>query len=317
LEVVAMRIERTLVALAVSAIVSFIAGCSATAPSAQPVVARPPAVTEIRPTATQTLIYACEFTANTCVWYVRGVNRLAGSITGLSLPSGVGVDAAGNVYIANLGAQDVPVYAKGSTTLVRTLDDSGHLPIDVKVDSDGTVYVANIQDVNSATGSVSVYAPGSTTISRVIKDPTLVNPTGIAVDEHHELIVCFDDSNGGDCDEFVHARGPGHIVVSDFPATMEGVAFDKAGNIAVQNANYGTFYFQANFSPCNADQTNGSEMYLAFDRGGNHIYKTNAGGFIEENAYLPCFGSTLVKKYDAGLNGNVPYGVATDPAPGL
>src|SRR5215469_4652198 len=313
-----MRIERTLVAVAASAAISFFGGCSAaTTPSANPIFARPPAVAQTRPAATQTLIYTCEFTANTCVWYVHGVNRVAGSITGLSLPNGVGVDSAGNVYIANFGAQNVPVYAKGSTTLVRTLDDSGHFPIDVKVDSDGTVYVANNQDANSASGSVSVYAPGSTTISRVIKDPTFGNPTGIAVDEHHELIVCFDDNApGGDCDEFVHARGPGLIEISDFPASMEGVAFDNAGNIAVQNANYGTFYFQPNFSMCSADQTNGSEMYLAFDRSNGDIYKTNAGGFIEENAYSPCNGGTPERKYDAGLNGNVPYGVAVDPGSG-
>src|SRR5215471_5701394 len=158
-----MRIERTLAAAAASAAISILAGCSATAtaPSTNPVLSNPPGFAQSRPAATQTLIYACEFTANTCVWYVRGINRVAGSITGLSLPSGVGVDSAGNVYIANFGAQNVPVYAKGSTTLLRTLDDSGHLPIDVKVASDGTVFVANNQDVNSATGSVSVYAPGS------------------------------------------------------------------------------------------------------------------------------------------------------------
>src|SRR4029077_6031918 len=99
-----------------------------------------------------------------------GPTAVAATLGGLSLPSGVGVDTAGNVYVANFGGQDVPVYAKGSTTLIKTLDDSGHLPVDVKVDRNGTVYVANLQDVNGTSGSISVYAPGSTTITRVITD---------------------------------------------------------------------------------------------------------------------------------------------------
>lgn len=313
-----MRIERTLITAAASAATLFFAACSATAPSANPVVARPPDLAPLRPAATQTLIYACEFTANTCVWYVRGMNRLAGSITGLSLPSGVGVDSSGNVYIANFAAQNVPVYAKGSTTLVRTLDDSGHLPIDVKVDRNGTVYVANNQDTNSSNGSISVFAPGSTTVSRVITDPNFGNVTGIAIDEYHELVACYNNSNGGFCDEFVGARGRGTTVVSNANSPgMEGVAFDNAGNLAVQNVLAGTQYFNAAFSSCGNDPVNGQEMYLAFDRAGGDIYKTNTGGFIEEDAYTACSGATLEKEYDAGLNGNVPYGVTLDPGPGI
>ena len=313
-----MRIERTL-AVATVAMLSF-SGCSASAPSANPVVVRPPVFAQIQPTATatQTLIYACEFTANTCVWYVRGMNRVAGSITGLSLPSGVGVDSSGNIYIANLAAQNVPVYAKGSTTLVRTLDDSGHLPVDVKVGANGTVYVANVQDVNSSNGSISVFAPGSTTVTRVITDPNFGSVTGVAIDENHELVACYNNASGGFCDEFVGARGHGTTVVSNPNSPgMEGVAFDNAGNLAVQNVLDGTQYFNAAFSSCGNDPVNGQEMYLAFDRAGGDIYKTNTGGFIEEDAYTACSGATLEKKYDAGLNGNVPYGVTLDPGPGI
>src|SRR5215470_9564212 len=118
MEIDVMRIERTLAAAA-SAAIMLLAGCSMNAPVTNPVVAPPPAK-NVRPNATQTLIYVCEFTANVCVWYVHGMNRVAGTIGGLSLPSGIGVDAAGDVYIANFAAQNVPVYAKGSTTLLRT-----------------------------------------------------------------------------------------------------------------------------------------------------------------------------------------------------
>lgn len=315
-----MRIERILVAAAASTAISVFAGCSANSTAENTLLARPPtnSTTSIRPAAAQTLIYACEFTANACVWYVHGMNQVAGTLTGLSLPSGVGVDSAGNVYVANFGAQNVPVYAKGSTVVLRTLDDSGHLPVDVKVDPSGTVYVANLQDTNSSSGSISVYAPGSTTIARVITDPNFGTVTGIAIDEHRELVACYNNSNGGFCDEFVHARGHGTTVVSNPGAPgMEGVAFDNAGNLAVQSVLTGTQYFTTSFSACGTDPVNGEEMYLAFDRSAGDIYKTNTGSFIEEDAYSACSGATLEKKYDAGLNGNVPYGVAVDPASGI
>lgn len=302
-------------AFAISSIAA--AGCAADRTSS-PVIAPLGglAFSTTRPSATQTLIYACEFTANQCVWYVRGHNAVAGTLTGLSLPSGVGVDAAGNVYVANFGAQDVPVYAKGSTTLLRTLDDSGHLPVDVKVDANGTVYVANLQDVNSSSGSVSVFAPGSTTITRLITDPNFGTVTGVAVDEQHELITCYNNARGGLCDEFVHARGHGSLVVvadTGSPGGVQGAAFDPADNLAVQDVLSGTQYFTSGFAKCGTDPMNGEEMYVAFDRSGGDVYKSNAGGFIEEDAYAPCSGATLEKRYDAGLNGAVPYGVAVDP----
>ena len=304
----------SIAALAAVSIVSF-AGCAARqVPSS--VVQLPPGsgVAAVRPSATQTLLYACAFTANECVWYVRGHDVVAGTLTGLSLPSGVGVDTAGNVYVANFGAQNIPVYARGSTTLVKTLDDGGHLPVDVKVDANGTVYVANLQDVNRSSGSISVFAPGSTTITRVITDPNFGTVTGVAVDENHELVACYDNANGGFCDEFVRARGHGVTVVSNpGSAGMEGLAFDPAGDLAVQNALAGTQYFDPAFGSCGADPVDNEEMYLAFDRSGGDIYKSNTAGFVEEDAYTPCSGSVREKRYSAGLNGAVPYGVAVDP----
>lgn len=310
-----MRIERLPVGAVVLTAISLFAGCSANSTAPSTLLPAPPAAAPVQPATAQTLIYACEFTANQCIWYVHGHNRVAGTLSGLSLPSGVGVDSAGNVYVANFGAQNVPVYAKGSTMVIRTLDDTGHLPVDVKIDSNGTVYVANLQDLNSSSGSISVYAPGSTTITRVITDPNFGTVTGVAVDEHHELVACYNNAAGGFCDEFVRARGHGTTIVSNSNAAgMEGLAFDNIGNLAVQSVFAGTQYFTPGFSPCGTDPANGEEMYLAFDRATGDIYKTNTGGFIEEDAYTPCSGATLEKKYDAGLDGNVPYGVAVDPA---
>jgi len=46
------------------------------------------------------------------VCYAHGVNQVAGTMSGLPLPAGVGVDAAGDVYVANFGAQNVLLCAR-------------------------------------------------------------------------------------------------------------------------------------------------------------------------------------------------------------
>jgi len=84
------------------------------------------------------------------------------------------------------------------------------LPIDVKV--------------NRTTGSISVFAPGSTTVTRVINDANFGQATGLALDASDELVACYDNANGGFCDEFPRRRG-GHTtkVVSNPGAPgMEG-----------------------------------------------------------------------------------------------
>ena len=309
-----------MVRLFVVAVVAAIAvACTpATAPVSPAAPALPAPAVGVRPDTGGSLIYTCLFTANKCLWYRHGVNAVAGTITGLSLPSGIGVDAGGDVYIANFGGQDVPVYAKGSTTPLRTLDDTGHLPLDVKVGADGTVYVANNIDANSSNGSVSVYFPGSTRVSRVLTDPNFGSPTGIAVDEHRELVVCYNNSNGGFCDEFDKTHRHGVTVVSNAGSPgMEGVTFDAAGNLAVQNVLAGTQYFSPSFTPCGTDPANAEEQYVAFDASSGDIYKSDTNGYVEENAYAPCAGASRERRYNAGLGGAVPYGVAVDPGPRL
>jgi hypothetical protein len=312
-----MNFKRMIPVVVLSSAIAVVAGCAMNgAPTSA--VTRTVTQSRVEPNAGTTLIYVCVFTANECIWYDRGSNQVAGTITGLSFPSGVAVDKTGAVYIANFSAQNIPVYAKGSTTLLRTLDDSGHLPADVTVDTNGVVYVANFIDVNAASGSISVFAPGSTTVSRVITDPNFGDVTGVAVDEHHELVACYNNSNGGFCDEFDHARGHGRTVVSN-PGSggMQGVAFDNAGDLAVQSVLSGTQYFTTAFATCGTDPLNGQEQYVAFDRKNGDIYKTNTNGYVEENEYTSCSGGIHERRYTAGLTGLVPYGVAIDPAKGI
>src|SRR5437588_282377 len=107
----------------------------------------------VSPDITGALVYICGFYASACDFAKHGSHREAGFISGLSYPQGVGVDRLNNVYVANTGASDVPVFAKGALTPTKTLDDSGQYPVDVALDRNGTVYVANIFDTSFNPGS--------------------------------------------------------------------------------------------------------------------------------------------------------------------
>ncbi len=66
-------------------------------------------------------------------------------VTGLSEPSGVAIDSAGNIFIADRGndrvLKETPNTAGGYTQTV--IDTNLSLPIAVAVDSSGSVYIAD------------------------------------------------------------------------------------------------------------------------------------------------------------------------------
>src|SRR5690606_9699013 len=115
-------------------------------------------------------------------------------------PTGIAVDANGNVYIADAGnhairkitTADLVITLAGSPWSPGTMDATGesasfHSPVGVAIDSSGNLYVADrdnhrIRKVTSAgvvstlAGSVSGSADGTGSAAR------FNNPAGIAVD---------------------------------------------------------------------------------------------------------------------------------------
>ena len=275
------------------------------------------------PDTTGALVYACGFFANMCNWYHHGHNVQAGVITaGLVNPQGVGTDLAGNVYVANTGATDVPVYPKGSTTPFMTLDDSGWFPVDVSVANDGTVYVANIFSTSFTAGDVFVYAPGSTEPTGVINDPAFFQVISVSVDEHHLVVVCFNNSSGfGQCDMFPHGKGHGINVVSGL-GFAGGVAFDRAESMVLNDQlgpntqTWETDDLSKTFAKCNTIQQSGDPLFLNFNPAADHLFVANAGnGNITEQNFKDCTGTgQLLFKYSAGWSSsNPPFGVVETP----
>lgn len=274
----------------------------------------------VNPNVTGALVYSCGYYANECVWSKPGSNVMGGALTGLSNPQGVTVDKLGNVYIANTGGSNILVYPKGSTTLSKTLSDTGQYPVDVAVTPTGAVFAANIFTTSFTAGTVSFYKPGATSPTKIITDSNFYQVISVGLDELGEVVVCYNNSSGvGACDKSKGSSSTHTTVISGL-GFSGGVEADPAGNWAVNDQLNGTKYFNSSFTSCGADAYNSDELFLAFDHSGADIYKANASnGNLEENSYTACSGATSEHVFTSGFwtSSDPPFGVTVDPGPAL
>jgi hypothetical protein len=125
---------------------------------------------------------------------VASIRRIAGSATGLASPEGIALDAAGNLYIANVSTNTITVYAAGASgnaPPLRTIRGAETLldyPMGLAVDGAGYLYVGT-GDSDEDPGThipVLVFAPnahGDAAPRAVIKvrGNGLAVPSGVAI----------------------------------------------------------------------------------------------------------------------------------------
>lgn len=118
-----------------------------------------------------------------------------------SYPKWVGVDPAGNLYVACMGYytyyifSSVNVYARGGHKLIRSLDSISD-PWGFAFDAAGNVYVANCGSgcfEGYTGGDVTVYAPGSKSVLRTI-DKNGPYPHSLAFSPTGNLFVANEKS---------------------------------------------------------------------------------------------------------------------------
>jgi len=341
-----MRITRIGYALGIAAAVA-IAGCSSNGSSLGPIAqgpigsqsvvrnhvpiimpakllsthpsARTTAKSFSSPDVTGTFVYGCAFSLSECVAFKHNHNSPAVVITGLINPQGIGVDPNNaNVYIADTGGSDIPVYAKGSSTPIGDLSDPGQFPVSVAVAKDGTVFVMNIFDTSFGPGSISVYNPGSNTVSRMITDPNIIQGISVSVDEHKLLIACYNGSFGGQCDEFAHAKGHGVTKITGM-FFSGGVSFDNAENVVVSDQTSDFSVWTPSFTNCAFTSQGGNdEVMLGLNRATTELEGGNATtGDIDQFAYGSCSGGVGAQNhtYPAFTPSDTEIGAAVAPGP--
>ena len=247
----------------------------------------------------------------------------------LYLPSGVAVDGAGNLFVADSHHNRVrEVFATGATAgTITTVAGDGSAGFDatatvakstslnqpggVAIDGAGNLYIADtnnnvIRKVNLTTGMIATVAgtgaPGYTGDGGLATSATLNSPEGIAVDAAGDLYIA--DTNNDAVREVVTATGNLATIAGDGTG-VPGFAGD--GGLAIHatlNAPYGVALDAA------------GNLYIA-DSGNNRVRVVNTSGNIATYAgngtpaYLGDGGAaTSAELYS-------PLGVACDPAGNL
>ena len=252
--------------------------------------------------------------------------NLAPSGAKFNSPSGVAMDAAGNAWVTNNGANSVTALTSSGALdgYFNNTNTSGaklNNPLGVAIDESGNVWVAN-----NGGGSVTALASNGSLIGNYNNTNTtgakLNNPLGIAIDAGGDAWVA---NNGGNS---VTELTSGGALAGNFNNTNTsgakfnspyGLTIDDAGNVWVTNNGSSSVTALTSAGALAGQYTNANTSGAGFN--GVQSLAIDAGG----NVWIPNFngdsvtaltsGGALVDNYDpTGANFNDPDGVAIDSA---
>lgn len=249
-----------------------------------------------------------------------------GQITaGIDTPTGMALDSAHNLYVANNATTwsigiakraptTMPVFPPGSSLPSMMYSQDLHHSTDVVVGKDGTVYAASFGD-----GYITEYPPGSIVPSLHFQ-PQSGFAFSVALDAQNNLYVACTNSN--QVYKFAPGSTQGTNLGLQFSGGGEphGMAFDAHGNliVAVSLAPNGASVVDV-FPPGHtlpAKQIGGTfqPFMVDLDASQKHLYVADYGsgnhdGGVFEFSYP---GGNLVNKYAQG-GATGAYGVAVNP----
>ncbi len=182
-------------ALATCAALALFAGCSNGATSITPLgssVASPDREeSSLSPTAvSQNLLYVSiqGFDEVFVYSYLPSAVKFVGKLTGFSDPSGLCVDKAGDVYVANAGAKNILEYAHGGTKPIAELRDTNAAPIGCSIDpSTGNLAVSGTYGT-AEQGDIAIYK-GARGSPKLYSDSHLQYPDFVGYDDSGNLFI--------------------------------------------------------------------------------------------------------------------------------
>ncbi len=249
----------------------------------------------------------------------RGDNSPATSAS-LYNPSGVAVDSAGNIYIADEGNNRIRK-VNASTEVITTVAGNGsatfsgdggpatsaslNYPTGVAVDSTGNIYIADsnnnrVREVNASTGVIKTVAGnGSATFSGDSGPATSASlnyPTGVAVDSTGNIYIA--DSNNNRVREVNASTGAITTVAGNGTATYGG----DNGVATLASLNY----------PISVSVDAARNIYIA-DTYNDSVRKVNAStGMIATVAGNGTYGFSGDNSSATSASLNYPSGVSAD-----
>ncbi|HZV76271.1 MAG TPA: hypothetical protein VFF63_00775 [Candidatus Babeliales bacterium] len=241
------------------------------------------------------VLYVSDASANTVYEFSLPSNSPIGEITdGISSPEGLATDSHGNLYVSNLTADTVTVYAPGATSPSLTLSEPDG-PDGVAVTKNGDV-VAGDND-----GGVDVYAPGKTSPSRRLKNSGINTVFGVGVDAHdnaYAVGLLISGSNGTPAAiEFENLKGKGTNLGLEDLTRPQGVLLDANSNIVISDDGEVLVYAPGLKTPstafgapqCGPSALNKSENLIYVSQGGNTdqvgVYDYPSGTFVTQLAF--------------------------------
>jgi len=142
--------------------------------------------------------------------------------TGLSIPLGVAVDGAGNVYIADYGNDAIKKWTASNNSVTPVVSSGLSNPIGVAVDAAGNVYIAD-----TGNNAVKEWMATNNTVTTLVSSG-LSSPFGVAVDRSGNVYIA--DTGQAAIKEWTVGNYIVINLVSEGLAQPNSIAVDIAGN---------------------------------------------------------------------------------------
>ncbi|MBV8373173.1 MAG: hypothetical protein JOY69_07915 [Candidatus Eremiobacteraeota bacterium] len=110
-----------------------------------------------------------------------------GTITDSKSPSGLDMDAKGNLYVAAEGDYGIKIYAPNTYTAMATLNDPNEFITAVAACPNGTVYATNEFNTSQGAGNVVIYAPGAKNPTGTVPDSNIYSAQFASCDKNNVL----------------------------------------------------------------------------------------------------------------------------------